>query len=86
MPVAMDLTRFAAVTSVPAAFTLGWLSFAQLLVVSVIVAAADIALLVLRRRDNARQAGGSWSGASHDTPQLAAAACSGHVESERSHL
>jgi MFS family permease len=40
--VAMDLTRFAAVLSVPAAFALGWLSFAQLLAVSVIVAAADI--------------------------------------------
>jgi MFS family permease len=41
--VAMDLTRFAAVLSIPAAFALGWLSFAQLLVVSVIVAAAKIA-------------------------------------------
>lgn len=41
--VAMDLVRFAAVLSVPVAFALGWLSFAQLLVVSVIVAAADIA-------------------------------------------
>ncbi|MBC6462170.1 MFS transporter [Actinomadura sp. HBU206391] len=41
--VAMDLTRFAAVMSVPAAFVLGRLSFAQLVVVSVIVAAADIA-------------------------------------------
>jgi MFS family permease len=41
--VAMDLTRFAAMLSVPAAFALGWLSFAQLLVVSVIVAAAKIA-------------------------------------------
>ena len=40
--VAMDLTRFVAVMSVPAAFALGWLSFAQLLTVSVIVAAADI--------------------------------------------
>jgi MFS family permease len=40
--VAMDLTRFAAVMSLPAAFALGWLSFAQLLVVSVIAAAADI--------------------------------------------
>src|SRR3954454_12303973 len=40
--VAMDLTRFAAVLSVPAAFAVGWLSFAQLLVVSVVVAAADI--------------------------------------------
>src|SRR5947209_14020191 len=34
--VAMDLTRSAAVMTVPAAFALGWLSFAQLLVVSVI--------------------------------------------------
>jgi MFS family permease len=41
--VAMDLTRFAALMSVPAAFVLGWLSFTQLLVVSVIVAAAGIA-------------------------------------------
>jgi MFS family permease len=41
--IAMDLTRFAALMSVPAAFALGLLSLAQLLVVSVIVAAADIA-------------------------------------------
>ncbi len=41
--IAMDVTRFAALMSVPAAFALGVLSFAQLLVVSVIVAAADIA-------------------------------------------
>jgi MFS family permease len=41
--VAMDLTRFAAVISVPVAFALGWLSFAQLLIVAVIVGAADIA-------------------------------------------
>ncbi len=40
--IAMDLTRFAAVISVPAAFALGLLSFAQLLAVSVVVAAADI--------------------------------------------
>ena len=40
--VVMDLVRFAAVISVPTAFALGWLSFAQLLIVSVIVAAADI--------------------------------------------
>ncbi len=40
--VAMDLTRFAALVSVPAAFALGGLGFAQLLGVSVIVAAADI--------------------------------------------
>ena len=41
--VAMDLTRFAAMMSIPSAFALGRLSFAQLLVVSVIVVAADIA-------------------------------------------
>ncbi|WP_189311551.1 MFS transporter [Streptomyces brasiliensis] len=39
---AMDLSRFAALLSVPVAFALGWLSFVQLLVVSVVVAAADI--------------------------------------------
>lgn len=41
--VAMDLTRCAAVLSVPVAFAAGWLTFAQLLIVSVVVAAADIA-------------------------------------------
>jgi hypothetical protein len=41
--VAMDLARFAALLRVPVAFALGWLSFGQLLVVSVITAAADIA-------------------------------------------
>ena len=41
--VAMDLTRFAAMLSIPAAFALGWLTFAQLLIVSVVVAAAKIA-------------------------------------------
>jgi MFS family permease len=40
---AMDLTRFAALMTLPAAYALGWLSFAQLLVVSIIVAAAKIA-------------------------------------------
>ncbi|HEY2661076.1 MAG TPA: MFS transporter [Caulobacteraceae bacterium] len=40
--IAMDLTRFAALMSVPAAFALGWLSFAQLLIVSAMVAAANI--------------------------------------------
>ncbi len=40
---AMDLVRFAALLSVPAAFLLGRLSYVQLLVVSVLVAAADIA-------------------------------------------
>ena len=40
--VTMDLIRFAALSSVPAGFALGWLSFAQLLVVAMIVAAANI--------------------------------------------
>ncbi|HEY5353671.1 MAG TPA: MFS transporter [Streptosporangiaceae bacterium] len=40
---AMDLTRFAALMSIPAAFALGWLSYVQLLVVSVVAAAAKIA-------------------------------------------
>jgi hypothetical protein len=40
---AMDLTRFAALMTIPVAFAFGRLSFAQLLVVSVIVAAAKIA-------------------------------------------
>ncbi|MFK0174767.1 MFS transporter [Streptomyces xanthochromogenes] len=41
--VTMDLIRFAAVLSIPAAFALGLLGFAQLLVVSVVVGVADIA-------------------------------------------
>ena len=41
--IAMDLVRFAAVMSIPAAFAFGWLSFTQLLIVSMIGAAADIA-------------------------------------------
>ncbi|MFD7033435.1 MFS transporter [Streptomyces sp. NPDC059917] len=41
--VAMDLVRFVALMSVPAAYALGLLGFAQLLVVSVVVGAADIA-------------------------------------------
>ncbi|WP_410607388.1 MFS transporter [Amycolatopsis sp. lyj-109] len=40
--VAMDLVRFGALVSVPACYALGVLSFAQLLAVSVVVAAADI--------------------------------------------
>ncbi|HEX8871088.1 MAG TPA: MFS transporter, partial [Lentzea sp.] len=40
---AMDLTRFAALMTIPAAYAFGVLSFAQLLVVSVIAAAAKIA-------------------------------------------
>lgn len=41
--VATDLVRFAALASVPAAYALGWLTFVQLLVVAVVVAAAKIA-------------------------------------------
>ncbi|MGQ4330080.1 MFS transporter [Streptomyces hayashii] len=41
--IAMDLTRCAALLSVPAAYAVGLLTFAQLLVVSVVVGAADIA-------------------------------------------
>ncbi|MFH9421843.1 MFS transporter [Streptomyces sp. NPDC017529] len=41
--IATDLVRCAALLTVPAAFALGRLGFAQLLVVSVVVAAADIA-------------------------------------------
>ncbi|MEV4311406.1 MFS transporter [Actinocrispum sp. NPDC049592] len=41
--VGMDLVRFAAVLSVPLAYVLGILTFAQLLVVAVVVAASDIA-------------------------------------------
>ncbi|GHE99588.1 MFS transporter [Amycolatopsis deserti] len=41
--VAMDLTRFVALMTVPAAHALGLLSLVQLLVVSVVVGAADIA-------------------------------------------
>jgi MFS family permease len=41
--VSMDLVRFGALLTIPAAYALGWLTFAQLVVVSVVVAAADIA-------------------------------------------
>jgi MFS family permease len=40
--VVMDLTRFAALATVPVAFALGWLSFVQLLIVSIVAAAARI--------------------------------------------
>ena len=43
--VAMDLTRFVALLSIPVAFALGRLSFVQLLVVSIVVAAAKIAFI-----------------------------------------
>jgi MFS family permease len=38
--VAMDLVRFAALLSIPVAYVLGWLTFLQLVIVSVIVGAA----------------------------------------------
>jgi hypothetical protein len=41
--IGMDLARFAAMMSIPAAFALGWLTFAQLMIVSIVVAAAKIA-------------------------------------------
>lgn len=41
--VAMDLARFAAQISIPIAYLLGWLSFVQLLLVTVVVACAKIA-------------------------------------------
>ena len=41
--IAMDLTRFAVMMTVPVAYAFGWLSFAQLLLVSAAVAAARIA-------------------------------------------
>ncbi|WP_334626025.1 MFS transporter [Micromonospora sp. CPCC 205539] len=41
--IAMDLTRFAVMLTIPVAYALGRLSFVQLLVVSVVVAAAKIA-------------------------------------------
>jgi MFS family permease len=41
--IAMDLSRFAVMATVPVAYAFGWLSFVQLLVVSAVVAAAKIA-------------------------------------------
>jgi hypothetical protein len=41
--IAMDLTRFGAQITIPIAYLLGWLTFAQLLVVTVVVAGAKIA-------------------------------------------
>ena len=42
--IAMDLTRFAALLSIPVAYALGGLTFTQLLLVSITVATANIAL------------------------------------------
>jgi MFS family permease len=41
--IAMDLTRFAVMATIPVAYAFGWLSFVQLLVISAVVAAAKIA-------------------------------------------
>ncbi len=40
--IAMDCLRFLALASIPAAYALGWLRFGQMLVVAVVVGAADI--------------------------------------------
>jgi MFS family permease len=40
--IAMDMIRFSALASIPLAFALGWLSFVQLLAVSVIIGTANI--------------------------------------------
>jgi MFS family permease len=72
--IAMDLARFAALASVPVAYALGWLSFAQLMIVSVLAAAAKITFnaasgaclkAVVRPEDlmvaNARMESTTWS-------------------------
>jgi MFS family permease len=72
--IAMDLVRFAALMSVPVAYALGWLGFGQLLVVAVVVGAADIAFraasgacvkALVRREDlivaNARFESTTWT-------------------------
>lgn len=41
--IAMDLTRFAVMATIPLAYAFGWLRFVQLLVISALVAAAKIA-------------------------------------------
>ncbi|MEU1802816.1 MFS transporter [Streptomyces sp. NPDC019937] len=41
--IAMDLTRFAVMATIPVAYAFGWLGFVQLLVTSTVVAAAKIA-------------------------------------------
>jgi MFS family permease len=41
--IAMDLSRFAVMTTIPVAYAFGWLGFVQLLVVSAVVAATKIA-------------------------------------------
>jgi Major Facilitator Superfamily len=84
--IAMDLVRCAALLSVPAAYALGGLTFVQLLVVSVVVAAADIAfkaasgacLKALVRRDqlliaNARFESTTWTATALGPPAGGAA-------------
>ena len=41
--IAMDVSRFAVMVTIPVAYAFGWLSFVQLLIVSAMVAAAKIA-------------------------------------------
>ena len=72
--ITMDLTRFAAMMTIPVAYAFGWLSFVQLLLVSAVVAAAKIAFnaasgayleTLIRQEDllvaNARFESTNWS-------------------------
>jgi MFS family permease len=76
--VTMDLLRFVMLLSVPAAYALGWLGFAQLLVVSVIVGAADITftaasgayLKALVRREDLLPANGRFEATTWTTTML----------------
>lgn len=76
--IAMDLVRFAVLMSVPAAYFLGRLTFVQLLIVSVVVAAADITftaasgacLKALVRREDLLVANGRFESASWTATML----------------
>ena len=76
--VTMDLLRFVMLLSVPAAYVLDWLGFAQLLVVSVIVGAADITftaasgayLKALVRREDLLPANGRFEATTWTTTML----------------
>ena len=77
---AMDLSRFAAMSSIPLAYALGGLTFGQLLAVSVISGAADItfkaasgaSLKAVVRPATCSPRTRGWS------PPPGAAPCSGH--------
>jgi MFS family permease len=72
--IAMDLTRFVALLTIPVAYGLGWLSLAQMMIVSVVTAAAKIVFQsasgaylkqIVRRQDllvaNGRMQSANWS-------------------------